>query len=115
MLLPLQGGRSLALDAAPLPSKLRHFHIGAVAVLTVRIAETPVIDKSAKLERELALTAAEARLALRIGSGQSLHAAAEAEAVTYETARTRLKSIFAKTGTSRQAELALLVERLGAS
>jgi DNA-binding CsgD family transcriptional regulator len=113
VLLPLPGGRSLALDAAPLPSKLRHFHIGAVAMLTVRIAETPVIDRSAKLERELALTAAEARLALRIGSGQSLHEAAEAETVTYETARTRLKSIFAKTGTSRQAELALLVERLG--
>ena len=61
------------------------------------------------------MTAAEARLAVRIGKGESLRAAADAEAVTYESARTRLKSIFTKTNSNRQAELALLVARINAA
>jgi DNA-binding CsgD family transcriptional regulator len=114
VLLQLTPGRALAIDVAPLPSGLRHFHIDVVAVMTIRHAETPIIDQSARLARQLGLTAAEARLALRLGDGESLRDAADAEAVTYETARTRLKAIFAKTGLGRQAELVLLIARIGA-
>jgi len=53
------------------------------------------------------LTSAETDLALRLLAGQSLTAAAEPLGITYETARSRLKSIFRKTGTHRQGELAL--------
>ncbi|HET7715684.1 MAG TPA: helix-turn-helix transcriptional regulator [Bauldia sp.] len=55
------------------------------------------------------LSAAEARLARRIGRGETLRDIAAAERMSVETMRTRLKSVFAKTGTHRQAELALLV------
>ena len=55
------------------------------------------------------LSAAEARLARRIGRGETLRAIAAAERMSVETMRTRLKSVFAKTDTHRQAELALLV------
>jgi len=55
------------------------------------------------------LSAAEARLARRIGRGETLRDIASAERMSVETMRTRLKSVFGKTGTHRQAELALLV------
>ena len=55
------------------------------------------------------LSAAEARLARRIGRGETLRDIADAERMSVETMRTRLKSVFGKTGTHRQAELALLV------
>src|SRR5687768_15902549 len=51
------------------------------------------------------LTPSEARPGARIGTGEALREAA-AESISFETARTRLKDIFDKTGTSRQAELA---------
>lgn len=61
----------------------------------------------------LGLTTAEARLALRLMTGERLETAAELIGITRETARNQLKSIFAKTDTHRQAELALLIFRLG--
>ena len=60
----------------------------------------------------MGLTPAEARLAARIGRGEELKAIADAEGIAIETARARLKAVFAKTGTHRQAELAVLVSRL---
>ena len=115
VLLPLPHGRTLSIDVAPLPSRLRHFHIDAVALMIVRLAQASAVDQVAKLKHRFALTAAEARLAVRIGRGESLRAAADAEAVTYESARTRLKSIFTKTNSKRQSELALLVAKIDAA
>jgi DNA-binding CsgD family transcriptional regulator/PAS domain-containing protein len=51
------------------------------------------------------LTAAEATLAVRLMQGESIAQAAARLIVTQNTARTHLKRIFAKTGTSRQSEL----------
>ena len=42
----------------------------------------------------------------------AMREAAGAEGISFETARTRLKAIFDKTGTGRQAELAALVGRV---
>lgn len=58
------------------------------------------------------LTPAEARLARELSSGEELARAADRLGVCYETARARLKAIFAKTGTHRQAELVALFSRL---
>jgi DNA-binding CsgD family transcriptional regulator len=49
---------------------------------------------------------------VRLSRGEVLRNAAEAEGITIETARTRLKVIFQKTSTSRQLELALLLQGL---
>lgn len=51
------------------------------------------------------LTPAEARVALHVIDGGSLATYAQLAAVSVGTARTQLKSVFAKTGVSRQAEL----------
>ena len=55
------------------------------------------------------LTPTEARLATLIAQGISLAEAAEILGIGIGTARNHLKHVFAKTDTSRQAELAHLV------
>ena len=63
------------------------------------------------LRNRFGLTPSEARLALRLVMGESLQSAALALDVSYETARTALKVVFAKTGTHRQSELVIVILR----
>lgn len=60
------------------------------------------------LQKGFGLTAAEARLASRLASGEGLDRISDELKITKETARYHLKSIFAKTGAGRQAELVAL-------
>lgn len=62
-------------------------------------------------ESTYGFTEAETRLVQRLLAAESLQDAARVLGITYETARTRLKSIFRKTKTRRQAELVLLLAR----
>ena len=57
------------------------------------------------------LTPAEIRVAESLAAGLSVRAIAERHGVTYETARTQLKAVLSKTGTSRQSELVSLLMR----
>ena len=57
------------------------------------------------------LTPAEIRIVLQLLSGKSLRDSALVAGVSYETARSVLKSVFVKTGTHRQSELVLLLSR----
>jgi DNA-binding CsgD family transcriptional regulator len=61
------------------------------------------------LQRHFGLTPAEARLALHLVAGETLRSAEVKLSISYETARTHLKNIFNKTGTSRQAELVIVI------
>lgn len=67
----------------------------------------------APLAPAFGLTPSEIALCRRLLSGASVGDAAEQLGITQETVRTRLKMIFQKTGTSRQAELMLLLARAG--
>jgi DNA-binding CsgD family transcriptional regulator len=58
------------------------------------------------------LTPAEARLATTLATGAALDDITDAFGIARETARKRLKAVFAKTATSRQAELVTLFARL---
>src|SRR5215831_15640723 len=55
------------------------------------------------------LTPAEARLALHLVAGETLRSSETKLSMTYETARTHLKSVFQKTETCRQAELVVVI------
>ena len=61
------------------------------------------------LQRHFGLAPAEARLAFHLVAGETLRSAAIKLSISYETARTCLKSIFNKTGTCRQAELVIVI------
>jgi DNA-binding CsgD family transcriptional regulator len=58
------------------------------------------------------LTPAERRLAVQLASGFSLRQSADRLGISYQTARSQLKVVFAKAGTSRQAALVALLARL---
>ncbi|SDH79074.1 helix-turn-helix transcriptional regulator [Roseospirillum parvum] len=62
----------------------------------------------AQLARHFGLTPTENRLVENLTSGLSLTAAAKEMGISYETARSHLKRVFAKTETGRQAELVRL-------
>ncbi|MAT92436.1 MAG: helix-turn-helix transcriptional regulator [Halioglobus sp.] len=61
------------------------------------------------------LTPAEARLATLLAQGMSLAEVSSAQGISQHTARAQLKSVFAKTGVSRQAELVRLVLKSAAT
>jgi DNA-binding CsgD family transcriptional regulator len=63
----------------------------------------------ATLRRAFHLTQAEARLASYLAGGDPLDIVCDRLGIAKETGRNQLKSVFAKTGTSRQAELVLLI------
>jgi DNA-binding CsgD family transcriptional regulator len=58
------------------------------------------------------LTRKEAEVAVKLSEGKSVEQTAQELAIAYETARTHLRRIFSKTGTSRQTELLLLLAHL---
>ncbi len=66
----------------------------------------------ALLRRMLGLTATEAEVAVALARGATASAIARDRAVSLETVRSHLKTIFAKTGTRRQAALVALVLQL---
>ncbi|MCB1487921.1 MAG: helix-turn-helix transcriptional regulator, partial [Bauldia sp.] len=104
----------------PLPLKAQLVPIAGVAQDVFALARAALIvsDPFARKERlgaqlgvVFGMSPAEARLASRIGDGEDLATIARAESISIETARKRLKAVFAKTGTHRQAELASIVAR----
>jgi DNA-binding CsgD family transcriptional regulator len=110
---PLSG--PLIARCLPVTGAARDFLGLARVVLAVDDLDRPMQNRVAEaLCAALGLTPSEARLAARIGRGEELRnaAAAAAEGISFETGRSRLKTIFMKTDTSRQAELASLVTRL---
>jgi DNA-binding CsgD family transcriptional regulator len=104
----------LVVEALPVSGITADAFCNARAVLTITDLDEPPAPGKETLRAAFGLTAAEARLASRIAVGQGLGNAANALGIARETARSQLKSVFAKTGTSRQAELVALLSRLPA-
>lgn len=78
--------------------------------LTVRLG--PRAPSERTLAEQFSLTPAEAALAQGIARGLDLARIAREARVTLNTARARLKAVFGKTGTHRQAELVVLLAAL---
>jgi DNA-binding CsgD family transcriptional regulator len=87
------------------------FSTGRAILLLTDLTSQPQPDIGL-LRIAFGLTAAEARLAATLASGIGLTEAAASRGINRETARSQLKSVFAKTGTRRQAELTGLMARL---
>lgn len=66
----------------------------------------------ASLQLLFRLSEAEARLAVQLASGEPLETVAERLGIAKETSRSQLKSIFAKTGTHRQAALVAMLAKV---
>ena len=79
------------------------------ACIVVSDPERQAMPQDQLLRIFLGLTAAEARLAALLASGEGLRSAAAQLGITYGSARARLAQIFQKTGTRRQGELVRLL------
>ena len=101
----INGGPPCAVRVSPIHGD-EVGHLGQPAVLV--IATDPVgavaIDEAA-LQALHGLTPAEARAAVTLLDGHSIHSAAHRLGIAAETMRSHLKSIFRKVGVSRQQDL----------
>ena len=114
VVLPRRDGlRPLMAQLVPIVGVANDFlnPVSAIVLLTDLEASAAGPEKHL-LAAAFALAPAEARLAAQIVAGDTLPEIARREGVSRETLRSRLKSIFEKTGTSRQSELVLLLAKL---
>jgi DNA-binding CsgD family transcriptional regulator/PAS domain-containing protein len=81
------------------------------ALVLITDPESSVLIDALTLRKIFGLTPAEAKLTRLLTAGISLYEAAARLGLSRETVRTRIKVIFEKTGTHRQAELVSLVIR----
>ena len=81
----------------------------AAAVIFIHDPETSGIMDGEMLRTVYELTPAEAKLAGLLSLGRSVSSAARELGITINTARTHLKRLYSKTGTSRQSELVHLL------
>ena len=86
--------------------------LAAIAAGLLHLPEEKFQQRPATLVKLFGLTRVEAEIALLLGQGMSLHEIATHRAVSYETARAHLKSIYRKTDTNRQSELSLLLSNI---
>jgi DNA-binding CsgD family transcriptional regulator len=82
------------------------------AVVLIDDPDEKIQQRPATLVKLFGLTRVEAEIALLLIQGMSLHEIATHRAVSYETARAHLKSIYRKTDTNRQSELSLLLSNI---
>ncbi|WP_420102887.1 helix-turn-helix transcriptional regulator [Bosea sp. (in: a-proteobacteria)] len=106
------GAHPLILRAVRLRGDSRGFFVPAVAVLMVTDLDERAPAPLPHLDALFDLTPAEVRLAGALLGRFSLVDAAAALRLTHETARTQIKSVYAKTGTGSQAELIDLLGRV---
>jgi len=105
---PAGGGR---LFVTALPSAAANPRCGEVILMVIDSEfESPALI--GRLRDLFGLTRAEAEVAVGLGRGQDLTEIGETRAVKLSTLRDQISSIFAKTHTCRQAQLASLVSRL---
>jgi DNA-binding CsgD family transcriptional regulator len=107
-------GGDWVLSCSRLPSPLNSGPLipqPLVLVTVTRLGQAKNILDLKEFSSAYHLTKAEERLCQMLTAGHSLSEAASRCSITYETARSRIKDIFSKTRTSRQADLMLLLER----
>jgi DNA-binding CsgD family transcriptional regulator len=96
----------VVIGVLPVPAAARTPFLGARAILTLTELAPGRGPNAAMLMEFFGMTPAEARLAATVAEGVSLEEAAARLGIARETARAQIKSVFAKTDTRRQGELA---------
>ena len=105
------GKRALSALVSPVPGvpDTHDTERAPVAMIVVSDPDRVMLPDEDTLAAMLEVTPGEARLSLLLAQGLSLEQAAGRLGVRVGTIRTRLKSVFEKTGTHRQSELVLRV------
>ncbi len=93
----------------PATGEARDLFEGGFGVLVATAVTMPSAPNAALIQGLFDLTAAEARVASGVAEGLTLYEIAERHGVAVGTVRTQVKSVFAKTGSNRQSQLAALL------
>jgi DNA-binding CsgD family transcriptional regulator len=109
---PRRGKRSLLAYPIKLSTVSLNIFADCQAILVLVDLEKRPRPPQEALHTSFALTPAEARIAVRIGSGEDLVSIADELGISKETARRQLASVFQKTRVNRQAELVSLLASL---
>ncbi|QGP80525.1 helix-turn-helix transcriptional regulator [Sphingobium sp. CAP-1] len=107
----MPGGQMLHGRARAVPSSA--YGDGAWVALFLADQTRPAGPSGDTLRDRFQLTRSEAALALRLAEGAALADAANELDIAYNTARSHLRAIFAKTGTHRQIQLVTLIRTVG--
>jgi len=102
----------LLVMAAPVPLDVRTTVMTGVGPVAMLVIQDPSENKRVPEEIVAAmfgLTSAESRLLLALSNGQTIKQYADEARLTQNTVRAYLKSVFAKTKTSRQSDLVRLM------
>lgn len=110
--LPRTGKRPLLAYPGRTSSMMANPLADCQAILILVDLDSAIAPQIVVLRHAFDLTDAEARIAALLSSGVSLEVVCDWHGIAKETARNHLKSIFAKTGTHRQAELVALLSHL---
>jgi len=100
----------LVVDLCPLPAPERG-PLGLGRVMLIVRARPSQQEPAALLRDAFLLTGAESEIAMLVGAGHDIAEIVLRRGTSAATVRTQLKAIFGKTGTHRQAELAVIVQR----
>jgi len=107
------GQRPMAVSVAPLTAEPAWpYRLGPAAVVCATDLNDRVVPQGSQLRALFGLTPAEIRVALAIAGGESPAAAAERFGVSFQTLRTQLARVYAKTSTRGQPDLVNLVWRV---
>lgn len=101
----------LVVAARPVALPAIHSGSGALA-LFLTVPDAPGVPDPMLLRNMFDLTPAETRLALRLATGEGLAESAAGLGISVNTAKSQLRSIFAKTDTRRQSQLAVKLASL---
>jgi DNA-binding CsgD family transcriptional regulator len=105
-------GAAMVAHVVPIRRTARDVFAPADMLLLITLVSAPTAPLTEVLTGLFDLTPAEAKVARGISVGRSLADLAASNGVSRETVRTQLKSLMMKTGTGRQAELAVLLSGL---
>ena len=113
--IPLRGGPESSpavLHVVPIRRAAHDLFGQATAILMLTKPSTAPTNRTPLLQALFDLSPTEAGIAARIAAGQSVDEIARADGKSAETVRNQLKSVLAKTGCRRQADLARVLAQM---
>jgi DNA-binding CsgD family transcriptional regulator len=105
-------GRPYMVEAFPATKPMRDVFRSIAALIVITDLNARPRPKDSLVREALGLTGAEARLASKLAAGEELRRASDALGISYNTARSYLRSIFDKAQVSRQSELTAILARI---
>lgn len=107
-----EGKRPLIILFQKADGILGDFFSGIKLIAIIHDLEDQPHDRGDLIQHTFGLTLAETAVALLLAQGENLRSIAEQRQVSYETARTHMKSLFSKMGARRQSEIVALITKV---